>query len=219
MSSRNVRPDPFADLIFTTHLESQLRFMYDHPEVLEAIPVVCFYGYAGLGKTTVARIFADAFCSDTRYFAMNEASLDSKFVDEEIRPLLRTNLFDRVSNDEYLFNRCIILDEFHNLTPKEQDRFKVVFDEMKKTLVIVCLNTTEKRGIGDQTTEPILSRMNAISFNTPSRNEDDLQYLVNKVIKIYPSLSRDRVYDLLPDMRSIRREGTLNEMQSNLAMK
>ena len=144
---------------------------------------------------------------------MNERSLSNGFIDTTIKPLLRTRPV--ISDVDKVFSRGIILDEFHNLTPKDQDRFKVVFDDVinneLETLVVVCLNTTTTKGVDKCLTKPIYSRVHPIDFNIPDRR-DELYQVIDKVMEKFPSLSRHQVYHWLPDMRKITRNGRISEI-------
>ena len=176
--------------------------------------MICFHGYAGVGKTSFAKLLCDELCADVQYFAMNERSLKNGFIEDKIRPLFRTRpLVDALS--EKTVSRGIILDEFHNLSPKDQDRFKVVLDDVKDCVVIICLNTTPTKALSKCLTNPIYSRVYPINFNTAEGNEDELYELVVKVKKKFPLLSATKVFGWLPDMRVIFREGRMSELLSN----
>ena len=197
--------------IFTDRLKGELRVLKTDPEIIQLTPVLCFHGYAGVGKTTFAKLLGEELCADVQYFEMNERSLKNSFVEKEIKPLFRTRSL--LDPGDKCFSRGIILDEFHNLSPKDQDRFKVVFDELVDALVIVCLNTMNTKPLHKCLTQPIYSRVHPINFNI--RNEEnELTEMVGKVNEKYPLLSRTKVYSWLPDMRVITREGKLSVLRS-----
>lgn len=200
--------------IFTDRLNNELKVLKTHPEIMQITPVLCFHGYAGVGKTTFAKLLCDDLCADTQYFAMNERSLKNSFIEEQIKPLFRTrSLLDQ---GDKCFGRAIILDEFHNLSPKDQDRFKVVFDDLTdggSALVIICLNTMNTKPLHKCLTQPIYSRVHQINFNIRNK-ENELTEMVGKVNEKYPLLPRNKVRAWLPDMRVITREGKLSVLRS-----
>ena len=204
--------DDYMDqFIFTDKLRDELNILKTYPEMIQLTPVLCFHGYAGVGKTSFAKLLGEELCGDVMYFAMNERSLKNSFIEKEIKPLFRTRSL--LDPGDKCFSRGIILDEFHNLSPKDQDRFKVVFDELVDALVIVCLNTMNTKPLHKCLTQPIYSRVHPINFNI--RNEEnELTEMVGKVNEKYPLLSRTKVYSWLPDMRVITREGKLSELRS-----
>ena len=201
----------FNDFIFSDRLRSELNILISDPEIIQLVRVVCFHGYAGVGKTTFAKLLCDDLCADVQYFAMNERSLKNSFIEKEIKPLFRTRSL--LDPGDKCFSRGIILDEFHNLSPKDQDRFKVVFDELVDALVIVCLNTMNTKPLHKCLTQPIYSRVHPINFNI-RKEENELTEMVSKVNEKYPLLSRTKVYSWLPDMRVITREGKLSVLRS-----
>ena len=205
-------PDLFEDFIFTDRLTKQLKLFVERPDILRITPILCFHGFPGVGKTSFGNLLMNHLCNDPQYFPMNERSLKNNFIEEKIRPLIRT--VSLLGNGGKVFPRGIFLDEFHNLTPKDQDRFKVVFDELidrEDTFVIVCLNTTGRRNLSKCVTQPIYSRFHPINFNVRDKT-DELDEIVEKVNNRYPLLSKDQVRCWVPDMRKITREGVMSEL-------
>ena len=207
--------DYIDQFIFTDRLRDELNILKTYPEMIQLTPVLCFHGFPGVGKTSFAKLLCDDLCGDVKHFAMNERSLKNTFIDEQIKPLFRTKSL--LDPGDKCFSRGIILDEFHNLTPKDQDRFKVVFDELVDALVIVCLNTMNTKPLHKCLTQPIYSRVHPINFNIRDE-ENELNEMVSKVNEKYPLLSLTKVYSWLPDMRVITREGKLSVLRAGGAI-
>lgn len=199
--------------IFTDRLRGELQVLRTYPELLQLTPVLCFHGEPGVGKTSFAKLLCAELCADTQYFPMNERSLKNGFIEDQIKPLLRTRPI--VNANEGNISRGIILDEFHNLSKKDQDRFKVVLDDVTDCLVVICLNTEQDKPLSNRLTPPILSRVHHIDFNTAKGDEDELYELVSKVKDKFPMLSATKVLGWLPDMRRIFREGKMSELRFN----
>jgi len=201
------------EFIFTDRLKGELQALRTYPELLQLTPVLCFHGEPGVGKTSFAKLLCAELCADTQYFAMNERSLKNGFIEDQIKPLFRTRPIVNAGEGE--ISRGIILDEFHNLSPKDQDRFKVVLDDVKDCLVVICLNTIEEKQLSKCLTPPIYSRVHHINFNTAQGADAELDELVGKVKEKFPTLSATRVLGWLPDMRRIEREGRMSKLLSN----
>ena len=202
----------FEDFIFTDRLTKQLKLLVERPDILRVTPILCFHGFPGVGKTSFGKLLMSHLCSDHYYFPMNERSLRDKFIEEKIKPIYRT--VSVLGNDGKMFPRGIFLDEFHNLTPKDQDKFKVVFDDLiskEDTFVILCLNTTGRRNLSKCVTQPIYSRFHPINFNVRD-DRVELDEIVMKVNNRYPLLSKDQVRCWIPDMRRITREGQISQL-------
>jgi DNA polymerase III delta prime subunit len=204
--------DLFENFIFTDRLTKQLKGLVERPDILRITPILCFHGYPGVGKTSFGKLLMSHLCSDHYYFPMNERSLRDKFIEEKIKPIYRTvSLF---GDDGKVFPRGIFLDEFHNLTPKDQEKFKVVFDDLiskEDTFVILCVNTTGRKTISKCVTQPIYSRFHPINFNV-RKEENEIDEIVMKVNNQYPLLSKNLVRSWVPDMRRITREGLMSEL-------
>ena len=205
-------PDLFEKFIFTDRLTKHLKTLVERPDIFRVAPILCFHGRPGVGKTSFGKLLMDHLCGDYYYYPMNERSLKTNFIEDNIKPLYRTmSIF---GDDRKVFSRGLFLDEFHNLTPKDQDRFKVVFDELigrEDTFVIVSLNTTRTRSLSKCVTQPIYSRFHPINFNVRDKT-DELDEIVEKVNNRYPLLSKNQVRCWIPDMRKITREGVMSEL-------
>ena len=127
--------DLFENFIFTDRLTKQLKGLVERPDILRITPILCFHGRPGVGKTSFGKLLMNHLCNDPQYFPMNERSLRNNFIEEKIRPLIRT--VSLLGDGGKVFPRGIFLDEFHNLTKKDQERFKVVFDEVMKPFLYI----------------------------------------------------------------------------------
>jgi len=214
-----VKADNYIDqFIFTDRLRGELQTLRTYPELIKLNPVLCFHGYAGTGKTTFAKSLCDELCGHSVYLPMNERSLANGFIEDEIKPLFRTYAIGASAKP---YAKGIILDEFHNLAPRDQDKFKVVFDDVidglcgVPSLIVVCLNTTPTKSLSKCLTSPIYSRVSQFNFNTAEGDKDELYELVGKVKERYPLLSATEIFAWLPDMRVITRRGAMSQIMNN----
>ena len=222
--------DYMDNFIFTDRLKGELQCLRTHPQVIkELTPVLCFYGWAGVGKTSFAKLLLDELCGEANvfYYPMNEGSLKANFLEQYIKPRFRRSLGHLFLDGEYKpLSTGLILDEFHNLTRKDQDRFKVVFDDVVHSpcidVVIMCCNIeppeskVRKYSLSQVLTEPILSRVHRINFNPmPGRLEEETNELWQKAINKFPLLCPVMVKTWVPDFRRIVREGKMSELRIN----
>ena len=203
-SKRTMALDEF---IFSDRLSQQVNQLLSNPDVIPT--VLCFHGFPGVGKTSFALFLAEKLSYDVHHFAMNEQGLDAGFIKHQFAQLQRSSLlpfFPDDTDDEKTFNHGIILDEFHNLTPKQQDSFKLILEEIGSYLTIICVNTTKKRPLSKALTEAIKSRVHAIGFNI---RDEEVPQVIKRVGQVFPELSPEKIKTWLPDMRRITREAEL----------
>lgn len=162
---RKYRPSKFSEVVGQEQVVQALQAAVKEEKVAHAY---LFAGSRGTGKTSVARLLAQAIkCSPNDLYEIDAAS--NRGIDEirELRDAVRTLPFD----SQY---KVYIIDEVHMLT-------KEAFNALLKTLeeppehVIFILATTELHKLP----ETIISRCQSFTFRKPSLEE--IRKMVQKV--------------------------------------
>ncbi len=151
---RKYRSETFADVLGQDHITSVLQKSIETGKIAHAY---LFYGSRGIGKTSVARIFARELGTSVNDLYEIDAASNNKVEDVHLlREGVRTLPFD----SKY---KVYILDEVHMLS-------KAAFNALLKTLeeppahVIFILATTELEKVPDT----IVSRCQLFTFKKPT---------------------------------------------------
>jgi replication factor C small subunit len=153
------RPDTLDGYIGNEHIIDKVRIFIENGDV----PHLLFYGPAGTGKTTLAKIIAGSVDADLMYInASDENSVDA--VRDKIKRYASTVGFRRW--------KIIILDEADYLTPNAQAALRNLMETYSKTtrFILTC-NYVEK------IIDPIQSRCQTFAI-TPPNKKDVAQRLV-----------------------------------------
>ena len=197
-------PEPFDHLLFVPRIADVLSTMISKQKFPGKYKVVVLYGYPGTGKTSFAKLFAQTFAEEVDYHAMNEHTKDVDSRSFKDKLLMNRKTISLFKDDSKKFECITILDEFHNISPKQQDTFKVMFENLRENdLVFVCLNITKGRSLDKQLSEPLKSRACCMNFNVQRR---EMNSHVDALSELYPTLQEAELSAWLPDMRRIEHE-------------
>ena len=197
------------NFIFPKRLEQQLKDFIDYPE---SIPnILCFYGIPAQGKTSFAEYLAKQVANEFNYFDANSHSIehhDASYVAKEINRMNKYRSFNWDADRE--FDKCFIIDEWHNYSEQRQDSYKILFDEIidvdkkrdAKSLVIICLNTDDKKTIKKVLSPAIYSRCHPIRFDILVSDVEDI---IERASKLFPELESEVIRKSIPDWRAITR--------------
>lgn len=147
------RPDTLDGYIGNEHIIEKVRIFIANGDV----PHLLFYGTAGTGKTTLAKIIAGSVDADIMYInASDENSVDA--VRDKIKRYASTVGFRRW--------KIIILDEADYLTPNAQAALRNLMETYSKTtrFILTC-NYVEK------IIDPIQSRCQTFAIAPPSKTD------------------------------------------------
>jgi len=147
------RPDTLEGYIGNEHIVEKVRIFINNGDV----PHLLFYGTAGTGKTTLAKIIAGSVDADVMYInASDENSVDA--VRDKIKRYASTVGFRRW--------KIIILDEADYLTPNAQAALRNLMETYSKTtrFILTC-NYVEK------IIDPIQSRCQTFAITPPSKTD------------------------------------------------
>lgn len=153
------RPTTLDGYIGNEHIIEKVRIFIENGDV----PHLLFYGPAGTGKTTLAKIIANGVDADIMYInASDENSVDT--VRDKIKRYASTVGFKRW--------KIVILDEADFLTPNGQAALRNLMETYSKTtrFILTC-NYVEK------IIDPIQSRCQVFGI-TPPNKRDVAQRLV-----------------------------------------
>jgi replication-associated recombination protein RarA len=201
----------FEHFIFHGELRTQLEQLLINPKDIPS--PLCFYGQPGTGKTSFAQLLAESVAHSVNYFDMNEYKTNgasSGKVLQDIKRIAATySVLSLFSDGNPTWERAIILDEWHNATPEQQDAYKVPFEKYGKNnrvLFLLCMNTTEKKTLGTVMSPAIRSRCHTISFDITQTQRKEV---TTQVKARFPCLSNTMISTLLPDFRQMTREAKL----------
>jgi replication factor C small subunit len=181
------RPDTLNGYIGNEHIIEKVRIFISNGDV----PHLLFYGSAGTGKTTLAKIIAGSVDADIMYInASDENSVDA--VRDKIKRYASTVGFRRW--------KIIILDEADYLTPNAQAALRNLMETYSKTtrFILTC-NYVEK------IIDPIQSRCQTFAITPPNKtdvakrlvevlDQNEIKYDIKDVAAIinasYPDIRR-----------------------------
>jgi replication factor C small subunit len=181
------RPDTLEGYIGNEHIIEKVKIFIGNGDV----PHLLFYGPAGTGKTTLAKIIAGSVEADIMYInASDENSVDA--VRDKIKRYASTVGFKRW--------KIIILDEADYLTPNAQAALRNLMETYSKTtrFILTC-NYVEK------IIDPIQSRCQTFAITPPNKsdvakrlvtvlNEKGVEYDIKDIAAIinssYPDIRR-----------------------------
>ena len=192
--------------IFHKQLQNELQFLINNSHKLDG--VLCFYGLPGCGKTSFSKYFSYLVAKETIYLDACSHIFDKTSAGN----ILKTIQDSRVTlsaflNEDYnakaYWNKAIIIDEFHNLSPSRQDAFKITLEKMSiesNYLFILIVNTSKDKPLAKILTAAILSRVQPVFFDIQKLRYEE----VTAIIKArFPILSESFIEQTLPDLRQI----------------
>ena len=147
------RPDSLESYIGNEHLKSKVEVYLESGD----LPHLLFYGRAGTGKTTLAKLLVNNIECDHLYInASDENSVDT--VRNKVRSFASTIGFKDM--------KVIILDECDYITPNAQAALRNLMETFSKhTRFILTCNYVER------IVDPIQSRCQPFQIVPPSRKE------------------------------------------------
>ncbi len=152
---RTYRPHTFSDVVGQPHVTEPLAIQIQTNKIGHAY---LFAGSRGLGKTSVARIFArEIDCKDNDLYEIDAASNNSI---DDIRTLTE-NIYTLPFSSKY---KVYILDEVHMLSKAAWNAFLKTLEEPPSHAVFI-LATTELAKVP----ETVQSRCQVFEFKKPSR--------------------------------------------------
>jgi len=191
-----------GDYILATDIERKLCDLGKHPTKLPAFSV--FYGEPGTGKTSVAKRFGKLFSGQTNYYPVNESGLPEKEWGE-IKNNYNGSTLPIGDDDEKVLRKVYILDEFHNLPRKKQERFKTIYDDLPDDVRFIFVLNTEgnRKRLHHFLSPAMMSRCHPYCFDVPVSEVDEV---VTKAQLVYQNLTMEKIKCLLPDHRLLERE-------------
>lgn len=157
------RPIELKDYVGNESIKEKIAIYLESGDV----PHLLFYGTAGTGKTTLAKLIAHNIDCDLMYInASDENNVDT--VREKIKNFASTIGFRQW--------KLIILDESDYLTPNAQAALRNLMETFSKTtrFILTC-NYVEK------IIDPIQSRCQAFAITPPTKK--DVAIRVNEILK------------------------------------
>jgi replication-associated recombination protein RarA len=176
--------------------------------------VLCFHGLPGCGKTSFSKYFSQVVAKETLYLDACSHIFDKTSAGNILRTIqdsritLSAFLNEKYNPDAY-WNKVIIIDEFHNLSPSRQDAFKITLEKMSKEfnwLFILIVNTSKDKPLNKTLTPAILSRVQPVCFDIEKHQYDEVTAMIKAR---YPVLTEEYIRATLPDLRQICKRAKL----------
>lgn len=195
------RPKKLEDYVGNEHLKSKVQVYLENDDV----PHLLFYGKAGTGKTTLAKLIANTIECD--YIIINAS-------DENNVDTVRNKVKNFASTIGFKKMKLIILDEFDYMTPNAQAILRNLMETFSKhcRFILTC-NYVEK------VIDPIQSRCQTFQIVPPTKKDVAIQIskiLASENIKFEPKNLVPIIDASYPDIRKIINTCQLNSIKGEL---
>tara|TARA_B110000977_G_scaffold127538_1_gene162952 strand:- start:47 stop:997 length:951 start_codon:yes stop_codon:yes gene_type:complete len=195
------RPKVLSDYVGNEHLKSKVENYLEQKDV----PHLLFYGKAGTGKTTLAKLIVNTLGCD---FIIINAS-DERGVDT-----IRNKVKSFASTIGFSGSKIIILDEFDYMTPDAQAILRNLMETFSKhcRFILTC-NYVEK------VIDPIQSRCQTFQIIPPTKKDVAIQVskiLSSEDISFEPKALVPIIDASYPDIRKIINTCQLNSIKGEL---
>ena len=195
------RPSKLDDYVGNEHLKNKVSGYIQN----EDIPHLLFFGKAGTGKTTLAKLIVSSIECD---FMMINAS------DENNVETVRNKVKNFASSMGFKKYKIIILDEFDYMTPNAQAILRNLMETFSKhcRFILTC-NYVEK------IIDPIQSRCQTFQITPPTKKDVAIQmYKILKAesVEFDPKDLVPIIDSSYPDIRKIINTCQLNSLKGRL---
>jgi DNA polymerase III delta prime subunit len=195
------RPKKLEDYVGNEHLKSKVQVYLENDDV----PHLLFYGKAGTGKTTLAKLIANSIECD--YIIINAS-------DENNVETVRTKVKNFASTIGFKKMKLIILDEFDYMTPNAQAILRNLMETFSKhcRFILTC-NYVEK------VIDPIQSRCQTFQIIPPTKKDVAVQIskiLTSENVKFEPKNLVPIIDASYPDIRKVINTCQLNSIKGEL---
>ena len=195
------RPSKLDDYVGNEHLKSKVSGYIEN----EDVPHLLFFGKAGTGKTTLAKLIVSSIDCDVM---MINAS------DENNVETVRNKVKNFASSMGFKKYKIIILDEFDYMTPNAQAILRNLMETFSKhcRFILTC-NYIEK------IIEPIQSRCQTFQITPPTKKDVAIQMskiLKSESIEFDPKDLVPIIDSYYPDIRKIINTCQLNSLKGKL---
>ena len=195
------RPSKLEDYVGNEHLKNKVAGYIDNGD----IPHLLFFGKAGTGKTTLAKLIIKAIECD--YMIINAS-------DENNVETVRNKVKNFASSMGFKKYKIIILDEFDYMTPNAQAILRNLMETFSKhcRFILTC-NYVEK------IIDPIQSRCQTFQITPPTKKDVAIQMckiLKAESVEFDPKDLVPIIDSSYPDIRKIINTCQLNSLKGRL---